>query len=25
MNKQVTDKMLELHAIIDNLKSGVMR
>jgi len=25
MNKQVTDKMVELHAIIDNLKSGVIK
>jgi len=25
MNKQVTDKMVELYAIIDNLKSGVIR
>ena len=25
MNKQVTDKMVELYAIIDNFKSGVIR
>jgi len=25
MNKQVTDKMVELYAIIDNLKSGVIK
>jgi hypothetical protein len=25
MNKQVTDKIVELHAIIDNLKAGVIR
>jgi hypothetical protein len=25
MNKQVTDKMIELYAIIDNLKSGMIR